>query len=182
MVGDGELARSAASRMAADPAAAAGAAEAVRAFAADLYRRLSGSSGNLVCSPYSVAVALAMTRNDARARTADEMDRVLHAPQLQQLNGGLGALEVLLEERSGPVRRADGSAARVELHVANSLWGQRGLAWQAAFLDALARHYGAGMRLVDYVKDVERTRLQINAWGQCTDPRQDRPAATRRCV
>ena len=69
-----------------------------------------------------------------------------------------------LEERSGPVRRADGSAAKVELHVANSLWGQRGLAWQAAFLDALARYYGTGMRLVDYVKDADRARSQINAW------------------
>jgi serpin B len=150
--------------MAADPAAAAGAAEPVRAFTADLYRRLSGSTGNVVCSPYSVAVALAMTRNGAGGRTAEEMDRVLHAPGLQQLNGGLGALEVLLEKRSGPVRRADGSAAKVELHVANSLWGQRGLAWQVAFLDALARYYGTGMRLVDYVKDAERARAQINGW------------------
>ncbi len=174
VVGGGELARSGVPRTAGDPAAAAGAAEVVRAFAADLYRRLSGSAGNVVCSPYSVAVALAMTRNGARGRTAAEIDRVLHATGLQQLNGGLGALEALLEMRSGSVRRADGSPAKVELHIANSLWGQRGLAWQTAFLDALARHYDTGMRLVDYVKDVEAARSQINAWtGAQTNGRID---------
>jgi serine protease inhibitor len=63
-----------------------------------------------------------------------------------------------------PVRRADGSTAKVELHVANSLWGQRGVTWQSTFLDALARSYGAGMRLVDYRADPEAARSRINAW------------------
>jgi serpin B len=150
--------------MVGDPAAAA-AAGVVRAFGADLYRHLSRSAGNLVCSPYSVAVALAVGRTGARGQTATEMDRVLRAPRPQQLNDGLGALEALLEQRSGRVRRADGSAAEVvALRVANSLWGQQDLAWQTAFLDALARHYGAGIRLVDYRADEERARSQINAW------------------
>jgi serpin B len=164
VVGLGGLAKSDARRAAADPAAAAAASGAVRAFGGDLYRQLSRSAGNLVCSPYSVAVALAMTRNGARGGTAAEMDRVLHAPRGQQLNGGLGAIEALLERRSGPVRRVDGSTATVALRVANSLWGQRDLAWQTAFLDALARHFGAGMRLVDFSADSESARSAINAW------------------
>jgi serpin B len=162
--GEGDQVRSAVSRAAGDPTAAAGAAEVVRAFTADLYRRLSRSEGNLVCSPYSVAVAVAMAGTGARGRTAAEMDRVLHAPELQRLNGGLGALDALLETRSGAVRRADGSTAKVELHVANSLWGQRGLTWHSAFLDTLARSYGAGMRLVDYRGNPEAARSRINAW------------------
>lgn len=164
IVGRGGQAKSKVRRAAADPAAAAAAAGAVRAFTADLYRQLSRSAGNLVCSPYSVAVALAMTRNGARGETAAEMDHVLHAPDVRRLNAGLGALETLLEQRSGPVRRADGSPAEVTVRVANSLWGQRDLAWQTVFLDALARHYGAGMRLVDYAADGEAARSQINAW------------------
>jgi serpin B len=156
--------RSVVSRAAGDPTLAAGAADEVRAFTADLYRRLSRSDGNLVCSPYSVAVALAMARVGAKGTTAAEMDRVLHAPELRRLNAGLGALDALLEKRSGPVRRADGSTARVELHVANSRWGQQGVAWHPPFLDALARYYGAGMRLVDYRDDPEVARSRINAW------------------
>ena len=42
--------------------------------------------------------------------------------------------------------------------------GQAGTLWQDEFLDALARHYDAGLRLVDYVNDAEGARLEINAW------------------
>ena len=152
------------SRAAGDPTLAASAADGVRAFTADLYRRLSRPDGNVVCSPYSVAVALAMARTGARGKTAAEMDRVLHAPGLDVLNGGLGAMDALLEKRSGTVRRADGSTAKVEVHVANSLWGQQGVTWHSTFLDALARFYGAGMRLADYRRDPEAARSRINAW------------------
>jgi serpin B len=161
--GKGDEVRSLVAHAAGDPALARGVAAAVQAFTADLYRLLSRSDRNVVCSPYSVAVALAMTRTGARGRTAAEIDRVLHAPALERLNGGLGAEDALLEKRSGTVRRADGSTAKVELHVANSLWGQRGVAWRSAFLDTLARSYGVGMRLVDYRKP-EAARSWINAW------------------
>jgi serine protease inhibitor len=163
-VDSGELVRSAVGRAASDPGAATGAADSVRAFTADLYRRVAAKDGNIACSPYSVAVALAMARNGARGRTAEELDRVLHASGLQQLNDGLGAVGALLEERSGPVRRADGSKAKIQLRVANSLWGQRGVAWQRPFLDALARSYGTGMRVVDYTTDANGARVRINAW------------------
>jgi len=161
--GKGDEVRSLVARAAGDPVRARGVAAALQAFTADLYRLLSRSDRNLVCSPYSVAMALAMTRTGARGRTAAEMDRVLHAPALEQLNSGLGAEDALLEKRSRTVRRADGSTAKVELHVATSLWGQRGVAWRSAFLDALARSYGVGMRLVDYRKP-EAARLRINGW------------------
>lgn len=164
MVGGADHAQSSLSRAVADPAAAAGASEVVRAFTADLYRQLSSSAGNLVCSPYSAVVALAMTSTGARGRTGTEMQRVLHSPDVPALNRGLGAVEAMLEQRSGTKRRADGSSARIELHVANSLWGQRGFAWRRTFLDALARSYGAGMRLVDYRNDPEAARSQINTW------------------
>lgn len=159
-----ELVRSAVGRTAADPGAATGAADSVRAFTADLYRRVAAADGNIGCSPYSVAVALAMARNGARGRTAEEMDRVLHASGLQQLNDGLGAVGAVLEERSGRVRRADGSKATIQLRVANSLWAQRGVAWQPRFLDSLARSYGTGLRVVDYRTDANGARVRINAW------------------
>lgn len=161
---DGELVRSAVGRTAFEPAAATGAADSVRAFTADLYRRVAAEDGNIGCSPHSVAVALAMTRNGARGRTAQELDRVLHASGLPQLNAGLGAIEAALEQRSGPVRRADRSKATIELRMANSLWGQQGIAWQPPFLDALARSYGTGLRVVDYLSDPDGARGRINAW------------------
>lgn len=141
------------------------AAGAVRAFAADLYGSLAAStSGNLVCSPYSIAVALAMTRNGARASTAHQIDAVLHAPPLDKFNGGLNALTQHVDGLAGEQVRRDKTKATIALDVANSLWGQRDTAWRSAFLDALARNYGAGMRLVDYRTQSAAARILINRW------------------
>src|SRR4051812_24116362 len=41
----------------------------IQVFGADLYRQVATAPGNQVYSPYSVAVALAMTRNGARGET-----------------------------------------------------------------------------------------------------------------
>jgi len=161
----GELISSTVPPAPADPAARPEVVRAVHDFGADLYHHLAATPGNLVCSPYSVLVALAMTRNGAVGRTADEMDHVLHAPALDRLNSGLNALQRLITSRAGYRGQGDdGAMARVILDVANSLWGQRGEGWRPGFLDALARNYGTGMRVVDYPKDPERARTEINRW------------------
>ncbi len=136
----------------------------IQAFTADLYRSLAAQPGNVVCSPYSVAVALAMTRNGARGTTADELDAVLHAPDLDILNAGLNALSHVLESRAGERERRDGSRADVSLESANSLWGQRDTTWLSGFLEPLAADYGSGIHLVDFVAGAEEARAEINAW------------------
>ena len=118
-----------------------------------------------------------MTRNGARGRTATEMDQVLHAPHLQQLNEGLSAIEALLERHSRRMQLADGSVAEVALRVANSLWGQQALAWEPAFLEALrgrVRRRDARGRLSRRcgARRVRSTR------GPVADPRQDRETDT----
>ncbi len=151
-------------RAADEPASGLAFVRAIQAFTGDLFNRLAARPGNLVCSPYSVAVALAMTRNGARGQTADELDRVLHAMALDQLNSGLKSLSHLVEGLAGEQTRADGSKATISLDVANSLWGQRGTRWQQAFTDVLARDYGAGIQLVDYKRAPETSRSTINQW------------------
>lgn len=137
---------------------------AVTSLTSDLYRRLASMPGNLVCSPYSVAIALAMTRNGARGTTAAEMDDVLHTSDAAKLASGLNALSALVESRAGQRARADGSRANVSIDVANSLWGQRETVWVEEFLDGLARNYGAAMHLVDYKSQPERARDLVNTW------------------
>jgi serpin B len=163
-VSDGGIALADVSRNLGGASARPGAVSAVQAFTADLYKKLAAQPGNVVCSPYSVAVALAMTRNGAKGQTATEMDTVLHTPDLQRFNEGLNSLTRLIEGRAGEQKRLDGSTATVSMDVANSLWGQRGTAWERPFLETLARYYGAGMRLVDYARDFEDARLSINDW------------------
>ena len=136
----------------------------VGALAAGLYDALAAKPGNLVLSPYSVAVALAMAVNGAEGETAEEMQDVLGLADLDRFNDGLNALTQYMEGLAGKVKRGDGSAAELALDTANALFGQRDTEWQKSFLDTLASGYGAGMRLVDYKSAAEAARTLINDW------------------
>ncbi|MBT8227776.1 MAG: serpin family protein [Dactylosporangium sp.] len=150
-----------------DPTTAAGAAEAIRAFTADLYRDLAqvaDSPGNLVCSPYSVATALAMTRAGARGTTAAEIDRVLHAPEPTPtaLDAGLNTLDQLMIAQYRD--HDDDGTKQPRLATANSLWPQDDLPVEAAFRETLAAYYGATTHPADYRLAAESARQEINAW------------------
>jgi len=148
-----------------DPASAAAAAAAVRGFTADLYRSLAAASpdGNVVCAPYSVALALAMTRAGAGSTTADEMDTVLHAPQPRPaaLDNGLNTVDQLL---AGRYQDGDGIKAP-KLTTANALWTRLDLTLRPAFQDVLAGYYGAAAHPVDFRGATEDARQEINAWA-----------------
>jgi serine protease inhibitor len=153
-------------RASATQAARQAAVSGVSAFSADLFAAIAGSgSANLVCSPYSVAVALGMTVQGAGGVTAEQILDLLHAGDAAWLADGLNGIDLALAARSGPVPGSDGhKAERVELATANSLWGQGGFRWQQPFLDTLARDFGTGMRVVDYHRAPEAARAAINAW------------------
>jgi serpin B len=142
-------------------AAGALAAAAVAAFGVDLYGRLTTGDENLVISPWSVAVALAMTRAGAVGPTGTEMDRVLHG---EDLGPGLGRLDQTLQSRVGRRENATGKKGDVGLESADSLWGHDGITWEHPFLDGLARDFGAGMHTADYTADADGVAHQINAW------------------
>src|SRR5690606_33249288 len=118
---------------------------------------------NVVFSPYSAAVALAMTRAGAAGETATQMDAVLHADLVADFHAGFNAMEQALAERPGEYEQGD-QTVELELATANQLWGQQGFEFHADFLDLLAARYGAGMRLVDYVGATEQARTAINDW------------------
>ncbi|MDO9495964.1 MAG: serpin family protein [Nocardioides sp.] len=146
------------------PATAVPAATAsVHALGAGLYGRLATTPGNLALSPYSVAVALAMTQNGAVGETRTQMLDVL-AADADELNEGLNALTVHIEALAGPQERADGTKAEIALGAANALFGEKTMTFEQPFLDTLAREYGAGMRTVDYVGAAEAARTVINEW------------------
>ncbi|MEZ0396774.1 MAG: serpin family protein [Anaerolineales bacterium] len=134
------------------------------AFAFDFYAAVRGDDGNLICSPYSLSLALAMTYAGARRETERQMAATLHfsLPQ-ERLHPAFNALDLELANR--PAQAADVDPQnRFELSLVNALWGQQGLGFQPDFLDTLALNYGAGMRLVDYAADPEAARQAINRW------------------
>ena len=136
----------------------------VHRLAGGLYGQLAAGQGNLVLSPYSVAVALGMTLPGAGGRTAAEMREVLGVADDARFHSGLNALTAYIEGLAGPQKRTDGSEADLALDGANQLYGQEGVGWERDFLDLLAREYGAGLRTVDYRSAHEQARVLINDW------------------
>ncbi len=160
-----ELVSSDVERVPGDTTALPGVADGLRLLAGDLYREVATEPGNLVLSPYSVAIALGMTLVGANGRTAKEMREVLHAERLgDRWHKGLNALTAGTDARAGEHERGDGSKATVELATANQLFGQQGVGWEADFLDLLAKEYGAALRGVDYETAPEEARALINTW------------------
>ena len=134
------------------------------AFAFDLYQAVRSTTGNLVYSPYSISLALAMTYGGARGNTATQMVNVMHYTLPDgQLHPAFNALDLDLAQRPGQVSSANKND-RFQLTIANSLWGQNGWPFLPEYLDLLAVNYGAGMNLVNFKKSPENARHQINNW------------------
>ncbi len=137
-----------------------------RAFAADVYTELARRDGNLIFSPSSIRLALAMTYAGAIGDTAAEMASVLHLPfGGDRLHAAMNALDAAIESRNRTEPPDENGVERkVVVNTANALWGQQGYEFLAPFLDTLAANYGAGMRIVDYVTAADAARLLINEW------------------
>ncbi len=132
------------------------------AFAFDLYHAL-GDDGNLFYSPYSISTALAMTCAGARGETERQMTDTLHYSLPQEtLHPSINALDMDLASRG----KGGGwdESERVQLNIANSMWGQAGYPFMPDFLDTLALNYGAGMRTTDFEKAPSGSRKAINDW------------------
>jgi serpin B len=165
-----DVAMASVTRADADPADATAVSRSVTAFGVDLYRRMLAdpalelSDTNVVFSPTSIALALAMARAGARGETGSQIDGVLHTSGWEELGPGLNALEQALSSRNGSYEDDEGNAHELALRIANASFGQRGWSIEQAYLDAIASAFGAGLQLVDYVGDPDAARKAINAW------------------
>ena len=134
-------------------------------FALRLYQALRAETdGNLFYSPYSISLALAMAHAGARGETEEQMSEALGLALAQEdLHPAFNALDQALANR-GRQHVEEGDGTRFELNIANSIWGQRGFEFLDGFLDVLAENYGAGMRLVEFIRATEESRGLINDW------------------
>ena len=130
------------------------------AFALDLYRALNDSDGNLLISPHSISLALAMAYAGSRGDTERQMAETLHfdLPQ-DRLHSAFNALDLSLTGRvSG--EEADG----FHLNVASSVWAQEGQGFVPSYLDILALNYGEGVGQLDFRRDPNAASARINEW------------------
>lgn len=146
----------AASSLAADDPAVSDLVDSDTAFALDLYRELVAGDpdANVFLSPYSLSVALGMTLPGTRGDTFDQLAAALGASDSESWHEARNGLDRLLVDRDGDL----------ELNVANALFGQADYELESEFLDLLARHYGAGMHLLDFRNAPEPSRATINDW------------------
>lgn len=109
---------------------------------------------NILISPASVGLALAMTYNGAVGETKQGMERALEIQGMnhQQLNQAYSRLRAALES-------AD---PKIQLSIANSLWGKKGITFNPDFIERNKQYYGAEVAALDF--DDPGAPGTINSW------------------
>ena len=133
-------------------------AAATNALGLDLYPRLATSPhANLVFSPASIELALAMTWGGARGATADEMARVLYLTGADPSAVHEGASAQLALWEGTPTEG-------LELSVANRLYGERTYQFHEAYLALTRDAWRAPLTTHDFMGDPEGGRQLVNQW------------------
>lgn len=131
------------------------------AFALDLYQSLRAENGNLILSPFSISLALAMTYSGARGETETQMADVLNFSGQEQTHAAFNALDLALEDNPLTL---DKDQEPMQLSIANSVWAEQTFTFLPDFLDTLSVNYGAGIHLLDFINKPEPSRKEINDW------------------
>lgn len=132
-------------------------------FAIGLYRQISGNEGNLIFSPYSISLAMAMLYAGAAGETQKEISDVFNFPIPQDsLHPLFNALDLVLASRGKGAKGLDGDGFR--LCIANQLFMQDGFHVIAQYLDTLALYYGTGVGILDFINKPDESASTINRW------------------
>lgn len=132
------------------------------AFAFDLYQQIiTELDGNIIFSPYSISQAFGMVSAGAQGDTEQQIMDAMHFTLSQDdLHAAFNTLNGNLTDRE----TADmGEGERLQLSIANSLWGQDGFPFRESFLDTIRANYGGELSLVDFFL-TEEARQAINDW------------------
>ncbi|KAL9868128.1 serpin B5 [Geothlypis trichas] len=161
-------------------------------FCLDLYKKLNESAEdtNIVFSPMSISVALALIHLGAKNNTAAQIEKVLHvrkaagrmslgsdhesaAPELEP-EGRLESQPSFSEcNKEGDLNhkvfqelllQLQNLGEKYVLTLANNLFLQQGFELQQQFLMCSKELYGAMLQTVDFHGAVEAARRKINAW------------------
>ena len=137
-------------------------------FALRLYHSLVDENSNLIFSPYSISMALAMTYAGADGNTESQMTEALGFRLRQDtLHRAFNAQQQSLSSNGG-----NEHSGQFELNIANAIWGQHDHEFLVTFLDTLAEQYGSEIGRADFSGDPEQARERINDW--VSEQTQDR--------
>lgn len=137
-------------------------------FSFDLAHVLPGD-GNLFFSPFNIRMALAMTYAGAREGTEKAMAKVLRFPEGEDQKVLHLKFSEFIERMPRTIEKSGG-----KLRIANGIWAQEGYPVEYLFRKVLSELYKAPMHLVNFAKDPEGARQEINAWVEETTERKIR--------
>ncbi|MCI0710584.1 MAG: serpin family protein [Chloroflexi bacterium] len=147
--------------MIAQPAQTSDLVTANNQFAFDLYAALGEGEDNLIFSPYSISMALAMVYAGADGNTAAQMAETLHFDMPREdLNTAFFELQNAFNADVESYEDVTPS----ELNIVNGLWGQSGYPFRPEYLDVLQTRYEAGFETVDFAHEPDTARELINGW------------------
>lgn len=120
-------------------------------FAIDLYQTLGKGEGNMFVSPLSVELVLALALTGAKGKTAEEIAKVIHAPQkLEEILLGYSAL---VETLQSPV-----------LKIATQMFIEKTVSVKPKFNENATKYFKSGATSVNFKTEFEAARQQINQW------------------
>lgn len=124
-------------------------------FTWNLFKESSNNEGNIMISPPSVYLALAMTLNGAKGETKEQMLKALSAEgiTIEELNIGLNDWIILL--------MSDNRIAK--LSIDNSIWYRDGFKANSNFLQTNADYYSAFVKSLDFSDN--NAPEKINKWA-----------------
>jgi serine protease inhibitor len=127
-------------------------------FGVSLFQKevINGKGKNVLISPASVAIALAMTMNGARTATLAAMKATLgygEEQTIEAINATVGSIiAAITDPTSG-----------VQLNVANAIWAEKSMTFNPAFLASVVDAYKATVTTADFSDDA--TKDAINKWA-----------------
>jgi len=132
-------------------------------FGINLYHSLRQDDNNLIFSPFSISLALAMAQAGAQNDTLQQMNDVLmFSIPSEELHPAINALQLELNNRENS--EYEEGKKDFELNIVNAIWGEKTYSFLPEYLDLLAENYGAGLRLADFITQPDTSRKEINQW------------------
>ncbi|XP_077592344.1 serpin peptidase inhibitor, clade B (ovalbumin), member 1, like 3 isoform X2 [Stigmatopora nigra] len=125
-------------------------------FSLELLKKLSDNdnTANIFFSPFSISSALAMVMLGSGGNTATQMSESLKTKGEDDVHANFAKLLVELNKPGVPY----------SLSVANRLYGEQSYQFVENFLQETKKHYRAELESVDFIRNHEAARLNINTW------------------
>lgn len=113
-------------------------------FGFKLLKQLQEKDGdnNIVISPSSIALALSMTYNGADKETKEAMAKTL---EIQGID-----INEINKQSANLISNLTNPDPKVEISIANSIWGKEGKTFNPTFLEDNNKYYGAKIDYLDF--------------------------------